>query len=884
MDVSQIGPYSITRELGRGGMGVVYLARDSRLDRDVAIKALPPQLAHDPDRLARFEREAKILAQLNHPNIAGIYGLEAHDGATYLVLEYVPGETMAVRLARGPVAIDDAVGIAVQIAAGLEAAHDAGVVHRDLKPGNVILNDDGQVKVLDFGLARSDELRSDANLADSPTITSPVGASPTIPGVILGTAAYMSPEQARGKRVDKRTDIWSFGVTLYEILTRNAPFAGETVSDSIGAVLHKALDFDKLPPDTPPNVRRVLNRCLERDKRERYRDIGDVRIELQKCDNTSEVNRANSGGRRGLPVWVAMVGLLVALAVGGLSVWLMLRSGTEATAVAPRKFEVYSAAPDVDFEYRSPRISPDGTKVAFIQGDEVRIRDLSTFEAETLVELSGVRQVAWSPDGRALALATYDGLFRVPSTGGGVLQVGQTGTQHPIVWTDDDRMVFSTVLGTSANAIGLAATRLRGGDTSMLIEADLGNVIDYHAVTSIPDTNVLLFVKHQNNHHVPIVAWDGERSVLLADFEDQYSSVLAWSPSGHVLFSRGEKQADLWAVGFSPERMDVIGEPFLVELDAGSPSVSLDGTLVFVRGSPAARGELAWVNSDGSVESIGDGGENVSGPIVSPDGTRVMFASGGRPSDMQIWVRDLELGVNSRISSLAGFVIPVAWSPDGREVAVLNYDPSAETGQRTVFLAADGSGPTRAPFQGLMSSLDVQWKTAVHASDPRDPDRTFSAIDLSDMSEIGPVATARGGFLWQALSPQGDLLLYSSVASGKSNVFCTCFPSGVGKWQVSEDGGLWTFWSPDGSEAYFRNLDGVLFRVAITRTPEIRFSVPTPVFQREPNVHENAGIRLAPDGKRFIAVGVGDGAAAAAGFEVWMVERWHEAFGVELGR
>ncbi|MCA9292392.1 MAG: protein kinase [Phycisphaerales bacterium] len=882
--MSQVGPYLITRELGRGGMGVVYLARDGRLDRDVAIKALPVHLSHSADRLARFEREAKVLAQLNHPNIAGIYGLEEIDGAKYLVLEYVPGETLAARLNRGPLTVDDAIELAVQIAAGLEAAHDAGVVHRDLKPGNVIINEDGQAKVLDFGLARSDELESRSSSADSPTMTSPAGESPTMPGVILGTAAYMSPEQARGKRVDKRTDIWSFGVTLYEMLTRNAPFAGETVSDSIGAVLHKTLDFEKLPPGTPRNVRRVLDRCLERDKHERYRDIGDVRIDLLRGDVAAETNRADAGDRRGVPVWVAVVGLLAALGVGGLSVWLALGSGTEEPTLAARKFEVYSAGPDDDFAHRSPQVSPDGMKLAFIQGNEVRIRDFSTFNAETVAELSGVRQLAWSPDGRALALATFDGLYRVPSTGGGVVQVCQTGTQHPFAWTEDDRFVFSTVLGTTTETIGLAVAQLSGGRTSMLLEADLGQVVDYHAVTTIPGTDVLLFVKHLNNHRTPIMAWDGERSVELADFDDQYYSVLAWSPTGHVLFSRGQMRTDLWAVEFNPKRMEVIGEPFLVELDAGSPSVSTDGTLTFVRGSPGTSGELTWVNADGSVQSIGNVGENVAGPIVSPDGTRIMFLGGSQPSDLQVWVRDLERGITLRISSLAGFVIPVAWSPDGREVAVLNYDPSAETGQRTVFLAADGSGATREPFQGLLTSFDAAWNTAVLASDPRDPDRTFSALNLSDMSEIGQVTAARGGFLWQALSPKGDLLLYSSTDAGKPNVFCTRFPSGEGKWQVSEDGAEWAFWSPDGSAVYFKDLESVLVRVAVTRDPEIRFGVPMRVFPTDPDVREQAGIRMAPDGERFITVGVGGGAAAATGFDVWMIERWHEAFGVEIGR
>lgn len=300
-------------------MGVVYLGRDTRLDRAVAVKALPENLLHDADRLARFEREARTLASLNHPNVAGIYGVEEHEGAKYLILEFVEGETLADRIDRGPIPVDDAIDIAAQIALGVEAAHDAGVIHRDLKPGNVKITPDGKVKVLDFGLARSDESASSSGMSEIPTITSPAQHSPTVPGVILGTAAYMSPEQARGRRLDKRTDIWSFGVVLYEMLTGASPFRGETVSDSIGAVLHKEIDVSLLPRDTPRAVRRVLNRCVERDKELRYRDIGDVRVDLLQAradaDEGDALTVAPPRGRAG-GIFIGAAIAVVCLAAG----------------------------------------------------------------------------------------------------------------------------------------------------------------------------------------------------------------------------------------------------------------------------------------------------------------------------------------------------------------------------------------------------------------------------------------------------------------------------------------------------------------------------------------------------------------------------------------
>ncbi|TVQ64505.1 MAG: serine/threonine protein kinase, partial [Phycisphaerales bacterium] len=350
-------------------MGVVYLATDTRLDRQVAIKALPAELASDPARLERFEREARTLAQLNHPNLAGIHGVEEQGGAKYLVLEFVEGETLADMLDRGPLPVDDAIEIAVQIAAGVEAAHEAGVIHRDLKPANIIVTPDGQAKVLDFGLARVEEASSSSAGVnqDSPTITSPaIQHSPTMPGVILGTAAYMSPEQARGRKVDKRTDIWSFGVVLYEMLVGASPFHGETVSDSIGAVLHKNLDLDRLPASTPTNVRRVLDRCLVRDKNLRYRDIGDVRIELIHGDDVPRVEPAGAERVRRLGA-ATIIGLMITAAgLAATAAWF----GSRATLPEPervvRKLEILAVGPDENFNASSPQISPDGMKIAFI--------------------------------------------------------------------------------------------------------------------------------------------------------------------------------------------------------------------------------------------------------------------------------------------------------------------------------------------------------------------------------------------------------------------------------------------------------------------------------------------------------------------------------------
>ena len=388
MDLSNqnIGPYGVEAEIGRGGMGVVYRAVDNRLGRTVAIKALPEDLAEDPERLARFEREARTMAALNHPNVAGIHGVEEHEGRKYLILEYVDGETLAERLDRGPLALDEALDVCAQIAAGIDAAHEAGIIHRDLKPANVKLTLDGKVKVLDFGLAKAAETQtSSVDVTQTPTITGIVTPqTPTLAGVILGTAPYMSPEQARGRPVDRRSDIWSFGVVLYECLTGISPFAGETVSDSIAAILqNNEADLDRLPPAAPPPLRRVVRRCLERDRDRRFRDIGDVRLELLEVREGGHDEAPAPHRVPGRSWWAALAALLVAAVA--LTAWMGTRpSETPVRLVA----DIVPQDPGTEISVRSgpPAVSPDGSRLAFAveRGSEMSliVRDLGTGAGE----------------------------------------------------------------------------------------------------------------------------------------------------------------------------------------------------------------------------------------------------------------------------------------------------------------------------------------------------------------------------------------------------------------------------------------------------------------------------------------------------------------------
>jgi len=868
-----IGPYNITREIGRGGMGVVYHAHDSRLERDIAIKALPDHLAQDAGRLERFQREAKALAGLSHPNIAGIYGVEEQDGANYLVLEFVDGETLGDILDRGPLSVDDAVDFAIQIAAGLEAAHDAGVIHRDLKPANIKITTDAVAKVLDFGLARIEEASSSYASPDSPTVTTPQH-SPTIEGAILGTAAYMSPEQARGRKIDRRSDVWSFGVVLYEMLVGASPFAGETASDSIGAVLHKNLDLDRLPPNTPAYVRGILERCLERDKSLRYRDIGDVKIELmrgrrQPLPISSDAPQTKTGK--------VIITTLCLMALSALAGWLLAGDNNEiARPRQPRKFDLVGVSLKGGIYGSAPVIAPNGNTVAFIRDKQVYTRPLSSFDTVAIPGTDGAKTVFWSPDSKHLGFTTAKGIFKIVNMSGAVTRIADVEVDFRPSWTTDGRIIAAI---STQGEERIVAIPDHGGTSTDIVEHNPETTIDFHNILMIPETNVLLYVHHMMDGTTPIVAFDGKRNVKLVDFDDTYYSRFTWSPTGHVLFTRGFGNIELWALPFSPQELEITGDPFLVMPDANFPSVSSDGTLTILRGNAGLGGELVWIDMTGNIESIGNGGEAVRGPLVSPRGDRIAFAAGSSPNQSDIWVRELERGFNSRISRLNAFVAPIGWSPDGKEIAVLSFQPSEDPPITTHFFAADGSGPSRELYEGMMISLDAKWEFAIVGSDPRLNRRPIKAVRLADRTEVGAVVdnVGSGGPLTASISPDGTLLCFEQQDGGERQVYCTRFPSGEGRWQVSTNGGQTARWSPDSQSIYFRNKD-TFYRVDITREPNMRFSKPKTVFPDMLHLRDLQPFGITPDGERFVTVRMSSSDDQETPIHISIIENWYEAF------
>lgn len=673
----QIGPYKIESEIGRGGMGVVYLATDTRLDRAVAIKALPPELASDPVRLERFEREAKTLASLSHPNLAGIHGVEEQDGARYLVLEYVDGETLADRLDRGPLPIEDAIELGVQIAAGIEAAHEAGVIHRDLKPANIKITSEGVAKVLDFGLARTDESgHSSSGGLDSPTMTTPQPQhSPTIEGAILGTAAYMSPEQARGRRVDKRTDIWSFGIVLYEMLVGASPFHGETATDSIGAVLHKDIDLSALPEATPSNVRRALGRCLQRDRSHRYHDIADSRLELlSECNETAAVlAQATKPSRR---LWT-LTGWAVALvAIVGL---LLLTTLFEREPVGVQRLDM-DIVPRAGLELARlttpPRISPDSSKLAYMvhfEGEaesRIAIRDLHTGEERILRGPRQPRHPVWTRDGSAIVYTTERGAEKVDVHGGRprlISPLSNFTRNAPGGIDHSGRFVFSRMRG---SLLGVEP----GSDESVeLIDPIPGREGDWAMSPSfLPDGEHVLFsnqddVTADSGLYIGSIA-DGSSRRLLP-FE---TSCVFVEPDIVVYWQEG----DLYARRFDLDSLRFVGEAVLVAetvLHRPWPLFGLFDAnpeiLAFIQNDSDGASDMMTVFNFETGEETPLGVEgSLWSPEISPDGTRLAYDRTVDATAGDIVVLDLDTGHETMLSrDEANESIPI-WSPDGEEI------------------------------------------------------------------------------------------------------------------------------------------------------------------------------------------------------------------------
>jgi len=896
---TRLGPYEVLAPLGAGGMGEVYRARDTKLSRDVALKLLPEAVASDRDRLARLRREAQVLASLNHPHIAAIYGLEESDGALALVLELLEGETLEDHLRRGRIPFDGALAIARQIAEGLEAAHERGVIHRDLKPANVKVTGDGNVKLLDFGLAKAMEgetADADAGVSNSPTLSRRM----TEAGLILGTAAYMSPEQARGKPVDKRTDIWAFGVVLYEMLAGQRLFQGETVSDTLAAVLTHDPDWTALPDRTPSAISRLLHRCLARDPRERLHDIGDARLEIS--DALAGAGRAEplvspAQGRRAM-LWVRWpASLLIVAGVAALAAFRAAGTGPPQRAAAVRRFDL--AIEDLDTDTgRAPVISPDGRRIVYIAAQALWVRDLDRLEPRVLVKTGAPWYPFWSPDSEMVAYLSSAKLWKVPADGGEPTVVTNAAFSRGALtpggaWLEDGRIVFAQ----AANGTGLLSVSAEGGDFTLLHDRAPKLEDDFHAPSALPRGRGVIFVvdrRPQGPDTIALLAGGTRREILR--LEGELLDAPVYSPSGHIVYWRRSGNQGVWALPFSLERLERTGDPFLIAPDAAWPSVSADGTLLV---SPFGQGrfQLAWVDRQGAVASpVGEplGLRGYGSPVLSPDGRRIAFLRGDRGREgLNPYSQAVSGGPPTRLSfggERSGFS-NVTFDPTGNRVLFdhsRSRGLSAETAGQGGFIsdcAADGSGGERTLVTGASQpELTRDGKFLVFSRVADGTGRDLWTLALGKDGLPAPDAKPEPLIVaphWQhraRVSPDGRLVAYAARDGTETeNVFLSRFPKGDGRWQVSTGEGRRPQWNRSGSRLYWENDEG-LWEADVRTSPTFSLSDPRLVFRgAAARIRLFGGFAVAPDEKRFLVLrAVRDAGSRAPALTV--VENWFADF------
>ncbi len=850
-----LGHYRITGKLGAGGMGEVYRAADTVLGRDVAIKVLPPAFARDPERLARFEREARVLASLNHPNIAAIYGLEQAgqegDPRPFLVLELAPGEIL-----KGPLPVEESLAIARQITHGLEAAHEKGIVHRDLKPANIKITPEGKVKILDFGLAKAfseEPQATDPSL--SPTLSA---AAATRAGAILGTAAYMSPEQARGKPIDKRTDLWAFGCVLYETLTGKQTFRAETVSDSIAAVLAREPDWSALPADTPANIRLLLRRCLEKDAARRLRDAADARLEIEQPAAPAVVAAPprQARWRQALP-WVltgVLTGVLGALA--GFLGWQQMR-GPRAAA-QPSVHLIMAPPKGITFSIGGGRlplaISPDGARIVFTGTNkgvtQLYRRELGRTDVEPISGTQGALNPFFSPDGQWIGFFQDSKLKKTPVRGGPVVTLCDAPAAFGGSWGPDDSIVFSASFGT-----GLSRVPSAGGKPEALTTLNKGDVGHRFPVV-LPGGEGVLYV---NFFSGSFEIWalslrTGERRKLTEGTFAQFS------PTGHLVFVR---EGTLMAAPMDPGSLRLTGTPLpLIEsvarasTGAGYFHFSGNGTLVYLRGAGVQQRLLAWATRQGAGRVIPAPMRAYDQPRLSPDGKKVAVAMRG-PDD--VWVFDLERGASTRLTFDPEENETPLWSPDGRRIAFTH----STAGSRILWKSADGSGKEEtllavenhvhlSSWSGdgkLLAYSELDSKTnwdiwllplAGHAATDERKARPFLRT---------PAIEFAGSF-----SPDGRWLAYVSNETGRFEIFVRPAddPSG-GKWQISDEGGGEPRWAPNGRELFYRH-EGKVMAVSVQTTPAFQTGKPQLLFESQ---HYGGSLifhtyDVSPNGREFL--------------------------------
>jgi eukaryotic-like serine/threonine-protein kinase len=848
---SRLGPYEILGPLGAGAMGEVYRGKDSRLGREVAIKVLPEVFADDEERLARFEREARSLASLNHPNVAQIHGVDQIDDHCFLVLELVPGETLEERLARGPLRLDETLDVCAQIAEGLEAAHEAGVIHRGLKPANVRITPEGKVKLLDFGLAKPAREGAAGSTTDSVLSTEQ--------GRLLGTPTYMAPEQARGKSIDRRVDVWALGCVLFECLTGKRAFEGETLSDVLAAVLEREPDTSRLPAATPARLRELLARCLAKDPRERLRDAGDARLELRRIARGEPALAPAARPTTRAALGAAFVAVFTAgAALAGLALWLR-GSAAPVRSPTPRRFELHDTGMPVD-TFQGLALSPDGRKLAYRaireDGTEcLHVRSFDTLAPTALVGTESGWLPFFSPDGERVGCFAQ-GSLKVVTIAGGIVRAlakierGFTGA----TWLPDDRIFFA---GTSSPAFGLV--HASGGAIEYVDVPGLGPGQFVLAPWALPGGEALLCC----------VSNGASFDVAVFDLADRSLRVLAengftptYAATGHVVFQQGEAGA-LVALPFDAERRVATGTAFPVSTDLGARvsyqvrmfALADDGTLVYVpKSSLLDSGALLWADRQGKLEPIFEMQKIIDLPRLSHDGKRIAFRA---PAPLcEIWVHELERGVTTRVTH-GGDNHGLAWSPDDERLAFAQFEGGS---WRVVSTAIDAVGepepltPTLLS-RGFVCSYSPDGKLVLLQSTSEATGVDVELLDLADES-VKPLLHSRFDERAPVFSPDGRFFAYVSNEEGRDEVYVQSFPALDVREKISTGGGTDPTWSPAGDELFFLS-ERHIQAVPVSTRPRFSAGRPKALFEPDASGSITSGMArfdVSADGQRFVVV------------------------------
>jgi Tol biopolymer transport system component len=853
---AQIGVYEITSLLGVGGMGEVYRARDTRLQRDVALKFLPDAVAADVDRLARFQREAQILASLNHPNIAQIFGIEegkgtgVHTRPPCIVMEMVSGETLQARLRRGPIPVTQALPLVAQIATALEAAHERGIVHRDLKPANIKVLPNGTVKVLDFGLAKTNDGGVASDLSNSPTMVSMAG---TDKGIILGTAPYMSPEQARGESVDHRTDIFAFGCVLYEMLTGKQAFDGRTVSDVLASVLAREPDAAHLPSALPLRIRNLLSRCLAKDIHQRWQAIGDVRYELEHAADEppqipASTTAVHAGGRS---AWIIAAAAILALAAVA---WTHFR---EKPLDEPEmRLEIATPATSAPLDFA---LSPDGRYIAFIASgggaQRLWLRPLDKTEAQPLGETEGAANPFWSPDSRTIAFYAGGKLKRIDIVGGSPQVLGSSSAIFGGAWNAQGTIIYTAVSGP------LSRISASGGDPVQVTHTDIPRQVQHRYPQFLPDGQHFLYYVVGTPEAIGIYwgSLDGKENKRLAPAE----TAGAFLPPDMIVFGRG---ASMMVQHIDLKLGVLTGEPVRLGNFSGSAgvngqaglSISLDGRIAYRAGSDATR-RLKWFDRAG--KETGSAGDPDSTqllyPELSPDGRQVAMDRSPQ-GNSDIWLMDVLRGGLTRLTFEPSIELSPVWSPDGKRVAYA----TTRTGPYNIYAKpSSGAGAEEMLTQGTANKYTQDWSRdgrfllyfEINPTKARD----LWALPLTgnDRKPV-PIATSTFDKYNGRFSPDGRWVAYQTNESGEFQIVVQSFPEPTGKWQVSTGGGTQPRWRPDGKELYFVAPDEKMMAAPVTSSAAT-FAYGTPVALFRTSMVSGQGVNrqeydVSPDGRFLI--------------------------------